>query len=57
MLIRLRFIFGPSIDGDLIPDSPHTLLEQGKFARIPFIAGNVLDECVHLDIAELLMVL
>ncbi|ORY24002.1 Alpha/Beta hydrolase protein [Naematelia encephala] len=38
------FVFGPSIDGDLIPDSPHTLLHQGKFAKIPFISGNNKDE-------------
>jgi hypothetical protein len=35
---------GPSIDGDLIPDSPHSLLEQGAFAPIPFISGNNADE-------------
>ena len=40
----LGFIFAPSVDGDLIPDQPHTLLEQGKFARIPYISGSVKDE-------------
>ncbi|WVR04784.1 hypothetical protein IAU60_001796 [Kwoniella sp. DSM 27419] len=38
------FVYGPSIDGDIIPDSPHTLLSQGKFAKIPFITGNNKDE-------------
>lgn len=38
------FVFGPSIDGNLIPDSPNTLLQEGKFAKIPFISGNNLDE-------------
>ncbi|KAK4688859.1 hypothetical protein P7C73_g1244, partial [Tremellales sp. Uapishka_1] len=38
------FIFGPSIDGDLIPASPHALLAQGNFSKIPFISGNNLDE-------------
>lgn len=38
------FVYGPSIDGDLIPDSPHTLLSEGKFAKIPFITGNNKDE-------------
>nr|XP_019046957.1 hypothetical protein I302_03563 [Kwoniella bestiolae CBS 10118]OCF25887.1 hypothetical protein I302_03563 [Kwoniella bestiolae CBS 10118] len=38
------FIFAPSIDGDLIPKSPFELLEEGRFAKIPFIAGNVKDE-------------
>ena len=46
------FIFAPSIDGDLIPSSPHTLLEQGKFARIPFISGNVKDEYVIAQIVK-----
>jgi carboxylesterase type B len=34
----------PSIDGDLIPDSPHTLLANGQFAQKPYISGNVKDE-------------
>nr|XP_018265272.1 uncharacterized protein I303_01632 [Kwoniella dejecticola CBS 10117]OBR87430.1 hypothetical protein I303_01632 [Kwoniella dejecticola CBS 10117] len=38
------FIFAPSIDGDLIPKSPYELLEEGKFAKIPFITGTVKDE-------------
>ncbi|WWC86705.1 uncharacterized protein L201_001582 [Kwoniella dendrophila CBS 6074] len=38
------FIFAPSIDGDLIPKSPYELLEEGSFAKISFITGNVKDE-------------
>ncbi|WOO78017.1 Lipase 2 [Vanrija pseudolonga] len=38
------FIFGPSIDGDLIPDRATRLLAAGKFKKIPFITGNVNDE-------------
>ncbi|KIY31433.1 carboxylesterase [Cryptococcus gattii E566] len=38
------FIYGPTIDGDLITDSPHTLLSQGQFANKPFITGNNKDE-------------
>ncbi|WVQ75789.1 hypothetical protein IAR50_005422 [Cryptococcus sp. DSM 104548] len=38
------FIFGPTEDGDLIPDSPHTLIGQGKVANKPFITGNNKDE-------------
>lgn len=34
----------PSIDGDLIPDSPHKLVGEGKFARIPVITGCNKDE-------------
>lgn len=40
------FVFGPSIDGDIIPDSPHTLLAEGAFAKIPYISGNMKDEWV-----------
>jgi hypothetical protein len=43
MLIH-SFIFTPSIDGDIVPDSPQTLLQQGKFARMPMINGNMRDE-------------
>lgn len=39
-----EFPFPPVIDGDLIPDLPSTLIAQGQFARIPFIAGTVQDE-------------
>lgn len=40
----LGFTFAPSIDGDLIPDSPAELLRAGKVANIPFITGNTKDE-------------
>ncbi|WVR04790.1 hypothetical protein IAU60_001802 [Kwoniella sp. DSM 27419] len=38
------FIYGPTIDNDLIPDSPYVLLEKGIFANIPFILGQTKDE-------------
>ncbi|KIR26112.1 hypothetical protein I309_05063 [Cryptococcus deuterogattii LA55] len=38
------FLRSPTIDGDLITDSPHTLLSQGQFANKPFITGNNKDE-------------
>ncbi|WVQ79888.1 hypothetical protein IAT38_001988 [Cryptococcus sp. DSM 104549] len=41
---KAGFVFGPSIDGELIPDSPFGLLLDGKFAKIPFITGNNKDE-------------
>lgn len=40
----LPFVWGPSIDGDLIPASPWKMLEVGNFSRVPFITGNVRDE-------------
>ncbi|KAF9017699.1 alpha/beta-hydrolase [Hymenopellis radicata] len=38
--------FGPTLDGPLglFPDFPSRLFSQGKFARLPFIAGTNLDE-------------
>lgn len=44
LTLMTRFIWAPSIDGDIIPDSPHSLLQRGEFARIPFISGNNKDE-------------
>ncbi|KAJ7124258.1 extracellular triacylglycerol lipase precursor [Mycena epipterygia] len=40
------FIWDPTVDGPggLIPDLPSVLLEQGKFARLPFIGGTNQDE-------------
>ncbi|KAL1412218.1 hypothetical protein Q8F55_003229 [Vanrija albida] len=40
----LGFTFAPSIDGDIIPDSPAALLHAGKIAKIPFITGSTKDE-------------
>lgn len=41
---------GPS---GIFPDLPSNLLSGGKYARIPFIAGTVLDECqYHLKLAK-----
>ncbi|RDX48924.1 extracellular triacylglycerol lipase precursor [Lentinus brumalis] len=40
------FLFVPVLDGPdgLVPDLPSKLLAAGKFSKIPFIAGTVLDE-------------
>ncbi|GMK57932.1 hypothetical protein CspeluHIS016_0407660 [Cutaneotrichosporon spelunceum] len=40
----LPFVFSPSIDNDLIPDRPWMLLKDGRFAKIPYIAGDTRDE-------------
>lgn len=37
-------IWRPTIDGDLIPDSPFKLQSEGKFANIPIITGTNKDE-------------
>ncbi|KAG9011486.1 hypothetical protein FRB94_008317 [Tulasnella sp. JGI-2019a] len=37
-------IFGPTLDGDIVPDYPSKLIASGKFAKVPFISGNNLDE-------------
>ncbi|KAG6918167.1 hypothetical protein DXG01_016152 [Tephrocybe rancida] len=36
--------WGVTIDGDVVPASPSVLTAQGKFAKIPIITGNVMDE-------------
>ena len=36
--------FTPAVDGDLIKDYPHKLVQQGKTVKVPFIAGNNKDE-------------
>jgi len=36
--------FAPSVDGDVIPDTPEQLLLQGKFSKVPFIVGQTKDE-------------
>lgn len=37
-------IWRPTVDGDLIPDSPFKLQAEGKFANIPLITGTNKDE-------------
>ena len=32
--------FGPTVDGDLLPDYPVNLLNQGKFLKMPLIVGD-----------------
>ncbi len=41
-----QFPFGPTLDGPqgLFQDFPSRLYSEGKFARLPFIAGTNLDE-------------
>lgn len=36
--------YGPTIDGDFIPDWPKNLLQQGRFVKVPMISGANLDE-------------
>lgn len=36
--------FAPSVDGNLLPDSPENLLVQGRFSKVPFIVGQTKDE-------------
>ena len=44
------FPFVPNIDGPggLIPDIASRLIDAGHFARLPFIAGTNLDECLFI---------
>jgi len=36
--------FAPSVDGNVLLDSPENVLVQGKFAKVPFIVGQTKDE-------------
>ena len=36
--------FAPSVDGNVLPDTPENLLLQGKFSKVPFIVGQTKDE-------------
>ena len=36
--------FAPSVDGNVLLDSPENVLIQGKFAKVPFIVGQTKDE-------------
>lgn len=36
--------YGPTIDGDFIPDWPKSLMAKGKFVKVPMISGANLDE-------------
>jgi len=38
--IKPRRSWGPAVDGDLIPDLPITLFNQGKYADVPMIIGD-----------------
>lgn len=36
--------FAPSIDGQILPDTPENLFVQGRFTKVPFIVGQTKDE-------------
>lgn len=38
------FMYGPTIDGDIVPDLTLRLFEQGKFIKVPTIFGSVANE-------------
>lgn len=38
------FMYGPTIDGDLVPDLTLRLFEEGKFIKVPTILGSVANE-------------
>jgi acetylcholinesterase len=39
-------MFAPTLDGanGFLPSLPNAILQSGKYAKIPFITGDVLDE-------------
>ncbi|KAL4752663.1 hypothetical protein BDW72DRAFT_61178 [Aspergillus terricola var. indicus] len=38
------YMYGPTIDGDLIQDYTYSLFQQGKFIQVPVIFGDVTNE-------------
>jgi carboxylesterase type B len=36
--------FAPSVDGQVLPDTPENLFVQGRFTKVPFIVGQTKDE-------------
>ena len=55
-----RFGFAPTLDsgpGSLFPDFATRLYKKGNFARIPFISGTNLDECMHFSLAPAIVFL
>ncbi|KAL4784263.1 Alpha/Beta hydrolase protein [Aspergillus varians] len=38
------YLYGPVVDGDLIPDYTYRMFEEGRFVKVPVIFGDVTDE-------------
>lgn len=38
------FYWTPTVDGELVPDYPYVLFEQGRFIHVPIIFGDDTDE-------------
>lgn len=43
-LLRFEARFQPNIDGRVIPETPYTAFHNGRFARVPLMAGTNRDE-------------
>ncbi|KAL4977824.1 Alpha/Beta hydrolase protein [Aspergillus desertorum] len=41
---RPLYMYGPTIDNDLVPDYTYSLFKQGKFIHVPVIFGDVTNE-------------
>jgi para-nitrobenzyl esterase len=39
-----RWDFNPVVDGTVIPDQPRTLVNAGKFAKVPYVLGSNFEE-------------
>ncbi|EJU00785.1 alpha/beta-hydrolase [Dacryopinax primogenitus] len=42
--IKDLVLYAPQVDGWTLPDTPQNLLRQGRFAKVPIIVGDVMDE-------------
>ncbi|KAK6002215.1 hypothetical protein QM012_001853 [Aureobasidium pullulans] len=46
-------VWNPVVDGDFLTDYPSSMLEQGKFIRVPLITGANTDEGVSFSVENL----
>ena len=49
----LALVWMPRVDGVFLADDPQKLVQQGKVARIPFVAGECDDEGTPFSLSQL----
>lgn len=48
----LSWTFAATIDGDVLPDQPRSLITSGNFAKVPYLIGSNTDEGTLFHVAE-----
>jgi para-nitrobenzyl esterase len=49
---RQVWTFAPTIDGDVLPDQPRSLIMSGSFAKVPYIVGSNTDEGTIFHVSQ-----